>query len=208
MCPNAATESTAKNTATQQVAATLHIVFEMGYVPPGFFVRLIAQMTTKFALMFDSGVYRDRIMFKLSPNNTVTLSEPSSLHSIQVDFVKFTQDKHALAKECLSFHDELYYMCLKVLCWMPQIKPLFAFSCVTNEHFIDLEMKLHLDGLVSSEKHQEPLMRCEKCQGELEMKPEHKYWLPPQVYFDHRMSIKTLGQYRCACPYKNSCPHV
>ena len=200
MCPSLGTELTTKSTTTQQVAATLHIVFEMGYIPPGFFVRLIAQIATKFEPMFDSGVYRDRIMFRLSPNNTVTLSEPSSLRNIRVDFIKFTQDKHALAKECLSFRDELYYMCVKVLCWMPQIKPLFAFSCVTDEHFIDLEMKI-VDECVSSEKHQKSSMRCEKCQGELEMKPEHKYWLPPPVCFDHRMSFKTLGQYRCACPY-------
>ena len=181
MCPNSATELTIQNTTTQQVAARLHIVFEMGYVPPGFFVRLIAQMTTKFALMFDSGVYRDRIMFGLSSNNTVTLSEPSSLRSIQVDFVKFTQrklEKHVFAKECLSFRDALYDMSVKVLCWLPQIKPLFAFSCMKDEHFIDLEMKM-VDGCVSSEKHQGSLMFCKKCPEVLEMKPEYKYWLPP-----------------------------
>ena len=191
MCPNSATELTIQNTATQQVAARLHIVFEMGYVPPGFFVRLIAQMTTKFALMFDSGVYRDRIVFRLSPNNTVTLSEPSSLRSIQVDFVKFTQRKlsqHVLTEECLSFRDALYDMCVKVLCWLPQIKPLFAFSCTKDEHFIDLEMKM-VDGCVSSEKNQKSLMCCEECLDVLEMKLEHKYWLPSydQVCLNHRM---------------------
>ena len=178
MCP-----SELQNTATQQVAATLHIVFEMGYVPPGFFVRLIAQMTTQFKPMFDSGVYRDRIMFRLSPNNIVTLSEPSSLRSIQVDFVKFSQhklSKRVLTEECLSFRDALYNMSIKVLCWLPQIKPLFALSCTKDEHFIDLEMKM-VDGCVSSKKHQESSMFCEKCPEVLEMKPEHKYWLPLQV---------------------------
>ena len=191
MRPCSTIEPTVKNTATQQVAATLHIFFKMGYVPPGFFVRLIAQMATKFEPMFDSGVYRDRIMFGLSSNNTVTLSEPSSLRSIQVDFVKFTQRKlvkHVLAKECLSFRDALYDMSVKVLCWLPQIKPLFAFSCMKDEHFIDLEMKM-VDGYVSSEKNQGSLMLCKKCPEVLEMKPEHKYWLPPhdQVCLNHRM---------------------
>ena len=190
MRPNPATKLTIQNTGNQQVAATLHIVFEMGYVPPGFFVRLIAQMTTKFEPMFDSDVYRDRIMFSLSPYNTVTLSEPSSLRSIQVDFVKFTQcklSKHVLTEECLSFRDALYDMSVKVLCWLPQIKPLFAFSCMKGEHFIDLEMKME-NGCVSSEKNQGSLMRC-KCPKVLEMKPEHKYWLPPhdQVCLNHRM---------------------
>ena len=183
MHPNSATELTIQNTSTQQVAATLHIVFEMGYVPPGFFVRLIAQMTTQFKPMFDSGVYRDRIMFRLSPNNTVTLSEPSSLRSIQVDFVKFTQHKlseHVLTEECLTFRDMLYDMSIKVLCWLPKIKPFFAFSCMKDKHFIDLETKM-VDGCVSSEKHQESLMFCEKCPEVLDLKPEHKYWLPLQV---------------------------
>ena len=141
MCPSSATELTIQNTATRQVAARLHIVFEKGYVPPGFFVGLIAQMTTKFALMFDSGVYRDRITFRLSPNTTVTLSEPSSLRSIQVDFVKFTQyklSKHVLTEECLSFRNALYDMSVKVLCWLPQIKLLFAFSCTKDEHLLTL----------------------------------------------------------------------
>ena len=181
MNPNSVTAI--QNTSTQQVAARLHIVFEMGYVPPGFFVRLIAQMTTQFKPMFDSGVYRDRIMFRLSPNNTVTLSEPSSLRSIQVDFVKFTQhklSKHDLTEDCLTFRDVLYDMSVKVLCWLPQIKPLFAFSCMKDKHFIDLEMKI-VNGRVSSEKHQKSLMFCEKCPEVLDLMPEHKYWLPLQV---------------------------
>ena len=183
MCPSSMTELTIQNTATQQVAATLHIVFEMGYVPPGLFVRLIAQMTTKFEPMFDSGVYRDRITFRISPNTTVTLSEPSSLRSIQVDFVKFTQHKllkRVLSEECLSFRDELYDMSIRVLCWLPQIKPFFAFSCMKDKHFIDLKMKM-VGECISSEKHQGSLMFCEKCPEVLEMKPEHKYWLPLQV---------------------------
>ena len=181
MRPNSATELTVQNAATYWSAATVHIVFKMGYVPPGFFVRLIAQMTTQFEPMFDSGVYRDRIRFRLSPDNIVTLSEPSSLCSIQVNFVRFTQRKlvkHILAEECLSFRDVLYDMCIKVLCWLPQIKPLFAFSCTKDEHFIDLEMKT-IDGRVSSEKHQKSSMFCKKCTKVLEMKPEHMYWLPP-----------------------------
>ena len=183
MHPSLGTELTMQNTNTQQVAATLHIAFEMGYVPPGFFVRLIAHMTTKFEPMFDSGVYRDRIMFRLSPNTTVTLSEPSSLCSIEVGFVKFSQhklSKHVLTEECLSFRDALYDMSVKVLCWLPQIQPLFAFFCKKKKHFVDLKMKM-VDGSVSSEKHQESFMFCEKCTEVLEMKPEHKYWLHIQV---------------------------
>ena len=95
-------------------------------------------------------------------------------------------------------------MSVRVLCWMAQIKPFFAFSCVTNEHFIDFEMKLYLDGRASSKKHQEPLMRCEKCQGELKMKPQHKYWLSHPVCFDHVQIVYQNFRpiYRYAYPYQ------
>ena len=49
-----------------QQAAILHIFFNTGYVPPGFFVRLIAQMTSQEAYipLFKNIVYRDNITFK------------------------------------------------------------------------------------------------------------------------------------------------
>ena len=48
-------------------AAILHIFFDMGYVPPGFFVRLIARMTAHkaYRLLFDNVVYRDSITFPM-----------------------------------------------------------------------------------------------------------------------------------------------
>ena len=173
-----------QSTTTRQAAATLHIVFKMGFVPPGFFVRLAARMTTKFEPLFDSGVYRDSVTFGYRDYDTATISEPSSLLSIRVDFVEVVKrksSKDVFADSCLAFRNELYDMCINVLCWLPQIELFFAFLCKRDKHFIDLKMK-KLDGHVSSGKQQESPMYCKKCLEELEMKPEHKYWLSTEVH--------------------------
>ena len=172
--------------SSSRKAATLHIVFKMGFVPPGFFVRLAAQMTTKLEPLFDGHVYRDSITFEYGEYDIVTISEPPSLRSIQVDVAEIAKRKKArctFADSCLSFRNELYKMSINVLCWLQSIELYFAFVCEKDsENFIDLKMK-KLGERVVSEKHQESPMYCKKCHKELEMAQEHKYWLPapPQV---------------------------
>ena len=183
------TKSTDLKATSHLGAATLHIGFKMGYVPPGFFVRLAAQMSTKFKPLFGRDIiYRDKITYKYKEYDIVTIFEPSSLRSIQVDFVenvkrKSPNAKHHFAESCVSFRNELYKMSLSVLEWLPNIKLFFGFPCTKEDkHFVDLKMK-EVDGCVSSEKHQESPMSCESCPEPLEMELEHKYWLP-QVCFD------------------------
>lgn len=185
-----------QNPSSSRKAATLHIVFKMGFVPPGFFVRLAAQMTMKLEPLFDSGVYRDSITYEYGDHDIVTISEPPSLRSIQVDIVEIAKRKKAkctFADSCLSFRNELYEMSINVLCWLQSIELYFAFMCEEDsEHFIDLKMK-KLDGHVSSEKHQESPTYCKKCHKELQMTREHKYWLPAQPQVCLHKSIQFEG---------------
>ena len=171
--------------SSYQSAAALHIAFKMGSVPPGFFVRLAAQMTTKYKPLFGH-VYCNRIMFGCGNRDIVTISESASLQSIQVDFVEIVEreqsQKHDFASSCLSFRNELYGMCINILRQLPLF---FAFLCKKNEHFIDLEMVEQEENI--SSKHQTSPMLCTRCIEPLEMKPEHKYWLPTQVSYIYRM---------------------
>ena len=202
------TESTDQKATSHRATATLHISFEMGFVPPGFFVRLAAQMSTDLNPLFDRGMYRNRTTYKYKEYDIVTIFEPSSLRSIQVDFVenvtrKSPDAKHRFAESCLSFRNELYKMTLSVLEWLPNIKLFFGFPCTKEDkHFVDLKMKV-VDGCVSSEKDQESPMSCESCGEPLEMEPEHKYWLP-QVCFDIVHKFR-FGMYHYKKPSTDTC---
>ena len=106
-------------------AATLHVIFNMGYVPPGFFVRLVAQMTKEkdFTPLLEGVVYRDSITFRCNEIDYLTIKE--SLESIEIRFSRRAlRRKHNIhfAKACVSLRQRLFQMCSDVLHWLPSIK--------------------------------------------------------------------------------------
>ena len=158
-------------------AATLHITFNTGYIPPGFFIRLAARMTKseKCIPVFGRDIYRDSITFCYEEIDRVTITESKTLVSIHVDITrvaKRTHDKIRFADSCVSFRNELSAMCKEVLCWLPSIELDFAFRCrctaTTVEHFATIDDKKNRNSQLFC--HQDTLYQ---------MYPEHKYWLPP-----------------------------
>jgi GTPase SAR1 family protein len=154
-------------------AATLHIVFNMGYVPPGFFVRVIARMINKdeYIPLLDKVVYRDSITFQYKKIDRVTVSE--SLKSIRVDVCRNSKRKSnhtRFADSCVSLQYELCQLCNEARSWLPSIKLDFAFKCTCSDepaHFAVLDC----------DSHQESTLLCE-CYTEYELSPQHKFWLP------------------------------
>ena len=101
-------------------AATLHICFKMGYVPPGFYVRFIARMTNhkKCTLLPKKEVYRDSIRFKYREIDQITISE--TLRTIEVNFVRKAMRKRYNVRfvgSCSFLYKELIDMCNEVLRW-------------------------------------------------------------------------------------------
>lgn len=161
-------------------AATLHIVFNMGYVPPGFFVRVVARMTNnkRYTPLLDTVVHRNSITFRYKEIgyeeeiDRVTIAE--SLQSIQVNVFRVstrTRFSNRFIESCLSLRNELSSMCKEVLdCWLPSIELDLAFKCSCSdrapEHF----------ALLKPESHQESRLFC-KFDKEFKMSSLHKLWL-------------------------------
>ena len=157
-----------------QQAATLHIIFNTDYVPPGFFVRLVARMTNNknYIPCLDRVVYRDSITFLYNEIDRITIAESSSLLSIQVNVCRVSTRTHSMnrfAEACLSLRSELVSMCKEVLFWFPSIEMDFSNCPIgTTEHFVYLD----------TEKHQESQLFCKTFDNEYKITSAVKYWLP------------------------------
>lgn len=202
--------------------ATLHMVFNMDYVPPGFFVRLAVQMasSTKFKLLFRAlgGLYHDCITFRYGEFDKVTISEPSSLRSVHVDVVRDAMCTDSCPLRANSLSNELYEMSVKVLCWLPSIELDFAFKCNSHngdqEHFVKLDMIQRTTHDLSSEEL--PMyVHCGDCDECLEITERYKYWLPQVCigvetdcmyvqYVRVYLSLLTIGMVLC---FKCMCCH-
>ena len=158
-------------------AADLYILFNMGYVPPGFFVRLIAHMTNhkEYVPLLDQKekVYRNSIVFQCRDIDRVIISE--SLSSVSVKIFRITNRKsyHChFSKSCIQLREEVNSMCLDVLQkWMPSIehKLAFIYTCPgsSKEHFAFL--KSH---------HRDSIINCE-LDHVCPLSPQHDFWLDP-----------------------------
>ena len=162
-------------------ATTLHIVFKMGYVPPGFFVRVVARMTSdkRYTPLLDleEVVYRDSITFQYNEIDRVSISE--SFESVSVSICRVSMRKcynSRFVDSCVSLRSDLLSMCKEVLVWLPSIEFDLAFECNCPEkaprHFVLLE----------DDSHQQSQLFC-KYGGEFKLSSLHKCWLPSlQVY--------------------------
>ena len=169
-----------------QQAATLHITFNTGYVPPGFFVRLAARMTKSknCVPILERDVYRDSITFLYGEVDRVTIAEASSLLSVEVDVIRVSTRTHLInrfAEACLSLRSELFTLCEEVLCWFPSIEVDFAFKCNCHnratEHFVYINTDKH---------HQESPLFCKKFDKKHKIPSDGKYWLPkPKPKYSH-----------------------
>lgn len=162
-------------------ASTLHIVFNMGYVPPGFFVRVIARMTSnkRYTPLLDleEVVYRDSITFQYNDIDRVTIRE--SLQSVHVNIYRISNRKACnslFVDSCVSLHSDLLSMCKEVLVWLPSIDFDLAFECNCSKkaprHF----------ALLEGDSHQQSQLSC-KNGREIKLSSLHKCWLPSlEVY--------------------------
>ena len=181
-------------------AATLHIVFpEMSFVPPGFFVRLVARLASNeqdFKLPFESDgcIWRDFISFQYDQYNEVNIYEPSSLHSVHIDVTRhrdWTNQTPSFKESCQTLRDELYRICKDVLRWLPTEFE-FAFrckQCKNEENFVPLHLQNNDCNFSTA--------MCEGCRNPLVITQEHKFWdSSPQVYnTDYVGHISTV----CTC---------
>ena len=175
-------------------AVTLHIAFNMGYVPPGFYIRLIAQMTKQgFTPLIDQEVFRDSIIFKCREIDRIVVHE--SLKSISIKILRRAQrdkDHIRFAESCVLLRHELSIICNNVIMWMPSISYKFAFICCCGskdaEHLV----------FVESKHDRNSILFC-TCDKQYDLSLQQKYWLPsPEplpVYVSHITGTNTITIY-------------
>ena len=163
-------------------AATLYVSFNTGYTPPGFFIRLIARITSHkgYTPLLNRQVYRDSITFKCNELDRFIISK--SLQTLNLNYFRVVQRKEnyiRFADSCCSLFNELIQLC-RAICndWMPSIEVLFKFECPLSDnvsrHFI----------LLDTNTHQESPLCCEH-DHECTLSRYHKYWLPPPPSVSH-----------------------
>ena len=87
----------------RQRATPLHITFKTGFVPPGYFTRLVTTLASKssFKLEFRHGIYRNRVTFLYgNPPDLLTLTD--ICYAIQVDVLQCAPDMASFNGVCLQ----------------------------------------------------------------------------------------------------------
>ena len=174
-------------TSCIQSTAPLHLVFSTNYLPPGFFTRLVAAMSTHQNLQIDfSGkLYRNEIKFHYGPPgqllDKVSLTENKSSISIQVQRVSPRSHKCPLfVNTCHEIMKLLPESFAKVKEWLPGIDISFATPCTkcpNGEHLVHMPTLPCVD---------HPTVRCQQAGVAVNLTPD-QFWfytkeVSPHVY--------------------------
>ena len=105
-------------------AAPLHITFNSGFVPPGFFTRFVVVLTNKMELWFENGVYRNHVTFRYQNPNSNSIEHiivADSHDVIQIDvqhhhpdsvsFKEICRDIRVLLEDAAKEVEELLMKC-------------------------------------------------------------------------------------------------
>ena len=160
-----------------QTAAPLFLVFNTEYVPPGFFIRLAATFSSVdgVEIIFDSGVYRNRITFSIGEADELTIVE--NLESIKITLARYFDYKDTsceFSQACLKAKHNLLSCCSAITQqWMPAVKATTAFQCQKVQCRNKPSHYIHFDNTVKS---------CLRCSySKIREKPSaiQKLWLQP-----------------------------
>ena len=178
-------------------ASPLHLMFSTQYVPPGYFTRLAALLSKepKCQVLFDRGIFRNRITLAYGIIDEVTITEHPS--SVQVDIVRL---KHR--SEYMPMFQIICREVLKLIqaCsadvreWLPSIKVTPAVRCVQCESSRGTADPDHSDPSpegschfikILCENKANNYLRCDENEIHLPT-PSQGYWLKiPEVSLFH-----------------------
>ena len=161
-----------------EIAAPLFLVFNTEYVPPGFFIRLAAAFSgvDGVEIMFDSGIYRNRITFAIGEADELTMVE--NLESIKITLARYF-DYHdtnnlQFSQACQNAKHNLLACCLTITQqWMPGVKAITAFQCEKPQCSDKPPHYIHFDNTIKS------CLRCSHSKIRTQPSESQKLWLQP-----------------------------
>ena len=110
-------------------AAPVHLPFLSGYVPPGYYVRLVTSLASKEGVMvrFYSGIYRDQITMDIGVDR-LTITEHADTVELQYSR-QLATDQPSFRDSCRRLLERLLVCFSEVHKWLPGAIEQLAFSC-------------------------------------------------------------------------------
>ena len=110
-------------------AASVHLTFLSGYVPPGYYVRLATSLASKEEVMvhFYSGIYRDQITMDIGAVDRLTITEHTE--TVELQFSRRLSAEPLFRDSCRKLLELLQVCFSEVHQWLPGAVEQLAFSC-------------------------------------------------------------------------------
>ena len=127
----------------------IYLVFDTEYVPPGYYIRLLASMAKVpdcKILLQGKQPNRYQVTFAYKVNNEVTMTE--NPHSIVTEVVAIGLNAISMSPDpsiCSEIFQSLSTSISEVAEWLPSVEVLFAFNCknqgcaIAEPHFVTIE---------------------------------------------------------------------
>ena len=161
-----------------EIAAPLFLVFNTEYVPPGFFIRLAASFSgvDGVEIMFDSGIYRNRITFAIGEADELTMVE--NLESIKITLARYfhyhDSSSRQFSQACQNAKQNLLACCYTITQqWMPGVKAITAFQCEKPQCSDKPPHYIHFDNTIKL------CLRCSHSKVRTQPSQAQKLWLQP-----------------------------
>ena len=115
-------------------AAPFHLTFLSGYVPPGFYVRLVTSLASRkgVRVLFHPRIYRDQITMRIGEVDRLTITEHTE--TIELQYSRRAIISEPFRESCrrlLKLLDECFS---DVYQWLPGATPQLAFLCLDCAH--------------------------------------------------------------------------
>ena len=111
-------------------ASPFHLTFLSGYVPPGFYVRLVTSLASKkdVTVLFHPGIYRDQVTMCIGEVDRLTITEHTE--TIELQYSRRAIISEPFRESCRTLL-KLFHECFSdVLQWLPGATPQLAFLCL------------------------------------------------------------------------------
>lgn len=159
----------------------IHLVFDTEYVPPGYYIRLLASIAklSGCKILFQyKKLNRYQVTFAYKVNNEVTVTE--NLHSIVIEVVTVGPKAERMSTPqsiCNEVFQSLSTSISEVVEWFPSVEVLFAFNC-KNLSCASMQAEPHFVTIDEAPIKQGSLFRCQN-ERVCTLTPEQLHWFEP-----------------------------
>ena len=115
-------------------AAPIQLTFLSGYVPPGYYVRLVTSLASKqgVIVLFRPGIYRDQITMDIGDADRLTITEHTE--TVELQYSRQATISEPFRESCRRLLVILNKCFSEVYQWLPGARAQLAFPCSECAH--------------------------------------------------------------------------